>query len=49
MACGYPVSLSFTMYTLMYISIIISYLCINKLLIRKIKKITPAEILKNRE
>ena len=48
-ACGYPVSLSFTMYTLMYISIIISYLCINKLLIRKIKKITPAEILKNRE
>ena len=48
-ACGYTVSLSPVMYILIYISIIISYLCINKLLIRRIKKITPAEMIKNRE
>ena len=36
-------------YVLLYCVMMLVYLVINRLLVRKITKITPAEVLKNRE
>lgn len=48
-ACGVDKSFSIWMYGVMFIGIIVLYLIINQLLVRRIKKMLPAEVLKNRE
>jgi len=44
-------SISYKWYTYLalYCAMMLIYLLINKLLVRRISKITPAEVLKNRE
>ena len=48
-ACCMDISFPWHMYVLIYCVMMLIYLMINKLLVRKISKITPAEVLKNRE
>lgn len=48
-ACGVDKSFSIWIYGAMFIGTIILYLIINQLLVRRIKKMLPAEVLKNRE
>lgn len=48
-ACGIHKSFSFWMYLAIFAGILILYFIINHLLIRRIRKMVPAEVLKNRE
>lgn len=48
-AGGMNVSYSFGFYPLIYAAVILVYLVINRILVRRINKITPAAVLKNRE
>lgn len=48
-ACGMNLEFSLQMYAGIYISILILYFIINQMLVRRLKKLVPAEILKNRE
>lgn len=48
-ACGMNLVFSWKLYLGIYVGIIICYLVINQLLVRKLKKMVPAEVLKNRE
>ncbi|MBR1817120.1 MAG: FtsX-like permease family protein [Lachnospiraceae bacterium] len=48
-ACTMKLSFPWYIYLSMYIGILIIYFIVNALLTRKINKITPAEVLKNRE
>ena len=48
-ACGIDVKAEGWMYAVIYLTVLILYFIINTLLVGKIKKILPAEVLKNRE
>lgn len=48
-SCGMDLSFPWYFYLLIFAAIILTYLLINALLVRKLKKISPADILKNRE
>ena len=48
-ACCMDISFPWYMYLIIYCAMLLIYLLINKLLMRKINRITPAEVLKNRE
>ena len=48
-ACCMSISYDWYIYVALYCTMMIVYLLINKLLMRKISKITPAQVLKNRE
>jgi len=48
-AVGLDLTLKWYMYVIIYGGTILSYLLINKLLVRRINKMLPAEVLKNRE
>ena len=48
-ACCMDTSYQWYAYVLLYCVMMLVYLVINRLLVRKISKITPAEVLKNRE
>lgn len=48
-ACGINLEFNWKLYLLIYLGIILCYLIINQLLIRNVKKISPAEVLKSRE
>lgn len=48
-ACGIDKSFPFWMYLAIFAGILILYVIINHLLIRRIRKMVPAEVLKNRE
>ena len=48
-ACSMKLAFSWYLYVIIYCAVIIVYAVINRILIGKIKKISPAEILKNRE
>lgn len=48
-ACGIDKSFPFWMYLAIFAGILILYFIINNLLIRRIRKMVPAEVLKNRE
>lgn len=48
-AAGINLTFSWQLYLLVFLVIIVIYFIINALLVRKINKITPAEVLKNRE
>lgn len=47
--CYMNLSISWQIYTIIYMCILIIYFVINQLLVLKLKKIIPAEVLKNRE
>lgn len=48
-ACTMKLSFPWYIYLIIYVGIIVFYLIVNRLLTGKINKITPAEVLKNRE
>ena len=48
-ACSMKLAFPWYLYVLIYFAVILIYAVINKLLIGKIKKISPAKVLKNRE
>lgn len=48
-ACGMNLEFGWKLYVIIFIAIIVVYLMINQLLVYRIKKIVPAEVLKNRE
>ena len=48
-ACSMKLAFPWYIYLCMYLGIIVIYLVVNRLLTGKINKITPAEVLKNRE
>ena len=48
-ACGMNLEFGWKLYVIIFIAIIVVYLIINQLLVYRIKKIVPAEVLKNRE
>ena len=48
-ACSMNLSYSWYLYLLIAIGVILIYFAVSSLLVRKIKRISPAEILKNRE
>ena len=48
-ACGIDLTWSFLLYAIVYVGIILCYLLIRTLLLRRLKRMTPANILKNRE
>ncbi|MGN0666889.1 MAG: FtsX-like permease family protein [Huintestinicola sp.] len=48
-ACGMNLHFTWYMYAAIYIGIMVIYFAVNGLLTAKLKKITPAEVLKNRE
>ena len=48
-ACGMNLNFEWYMYAAIYIGIMLIYFAVNGLLTAKLKKITPAEVLKNRE
>lgn len=49
MQCGFDVSLPYYIYVVVFAAIFVCYFIVSFFLMRKIKKITPAELLKNRE
>lgn len=49
MACGIYLELSPWIYVIVYAAILVSYVIVNALMTNKLNKITPAEVLKNRE
>lgn len=48
-ACGMNLKFHWQMYTLIFVAVIVIYLAINQVLVYRINKIVPAEVLKNRE
>ena len=48
-ACSMDLSYSWMLYLAIYLGIMLIYLCINAMLLFKINRITPAEVLKERE
>jgi ABC-type lipoprotein release transport system permease subunit len=48
-ACGLDLTWMPLMYVLIYIGLVLSYLLIRSILLNKLKKVTPADILKDRE
>ena len=48
-ACGMNLEFPWYLYVVVFAGVIMVYFIVNTLLVRKIKKITPAEVLKNRE
>lgn len=48
-SCSMNVKFGWQLYIGIYLFVIVLYLLINQLLVRKLKKINPAEVLKNRE
>ncbi|MGN1136528.1 MAG: ABC transporter permease, partial [Oscillospiraceae bacterium] len=48
-ACGMNLHFPWYMYAMIYVGIMLIYFAVNGLLTAKLKKITPAEVLKNRE
>ena len=48
-ACGVDKSFPAWLYLAMFASVLVLYFIINHLLVRKIKQMLPAEVLKNRE
>ena len=48
-ACAMKLAFPWYLYVILYFMVILVYSVINRMLIGKIKKISPAEILKNRE
>ena len=48
-ACTMDLTFPLPMLALLYVMMIVIYLVINEILVFKIKRITPAEVLKNRE
>lgn len=48
-ACGMDLRFSWQVYIGIFVAVLICYLIINKLLVRRLKKMVPAEVLKNRE
>ena len=48
-ACGMNLTFDWQLYVGIYLIIILLYLIINQMLVRRVKKIIPAEVLKNRE
>ena len=48
-ACGMNLKFSWQLYALIFGGVILLYLMINQLLVHRVKKIVPAEVLKNRE
>lgn len=48
-ACGVDKSFPLWMYGVMFVAVIILYFIINHLLVRRIRQMVPAEVLKNRE
>ena len=48
-ACGLNLHFPWYMYAMIFAGIMIFYFVVSAILVRKIKKITPAEVLKNRE
>lgn len=49
LACSMKLSFPWYLYIVIYLGLLLTYFIINHFMIRKIKKITPAEVLKNRE
>lgn len=48
-ACGMNIRFEWYIYLLIFAGVMLIYFIVNSLLVRKINKITPAEVLKNRE
>lgn len=48
-ACGLSLHFPWYLYVMIFVVVMLFYFVISSLLVRKIKKITPAEVLKNRE
>ena len=48
-ACGLNIALPWHYYALIFAAIMLIYFAVNALLVRKLNKISPAEVLKNRE
>lgn len=48
-ACGMDLSFTWQMYVGIYVGVIFCYLVINRMLIGRLKKMIPAQVLKNRE
>ena len=48
-ACGMNMRFEWYTYLLIFAGVMFVYFIVNALLVRKINKITPAEVLKNRE
>lgn len=48
-ACGMNLSFTWKMYVGIYVGVMLCYLTINRLLVARLKKVVPAEVLKNRE
>ena len=48
-ACGMDLSMSPLVYVGLFVIIMAMYFVINALLVRRIDRVTPAEVLKNRE
>ena len=48
-ACSMKLGFPWYLYVLIYCAVILIYAVINRILVGKIRKISPAEILKNRE
>lgn len=49
LACGLNLTISFKIYAMVYGGILILYFLINQLLVLKLKRVVPAEVVKNRE
>lgn len=47
--CGIDIAFPWYAYVMMFVAIMLFYFIVNSILVGKIKKITPAEVLKNRE
>lgn len=48
-ACGMNLRFNWQMYAMIFVSVMVIYFVINQVLVYRIKKIVPAEVLKNRE
>ena len=48
-ACGINISFSWWMYAGIFLSVLILYFIINRLLMLRVNQILPTEVLKNRE
>ena len=48
-ACGINLKFDAWLYVIIYLAVILCYLVINHLLVERLKKLVPAEVLKNRE
>ena len=48
-SCGLNVETPFWFYVITYVAILLLYLAINTVLVKRLNKFTPAEVLKNRE